>query len=135
MLRLASNWVRDEVYRGVVNAGFGDLNPSHLQMFRYPGLDGTRPGQLAAELQITKQAVNILAGHLEELGHITREPDPADGRARIIRLTESGRAVEAAVHHHARITEQRIGATLGDAGLAGLRRALAQVLQVIPTTM
>ncbi len=120
MLRVVSNWVRDEIYAEVVEAGFDDLNPAHLAMFRYPGLDGTRPSEMAVELQITKQAVNNLAGHLEEHGYISREPDPLDGRARVIRLTERGRAVEQTVHDRARANEQRIAEILGPEGFAWL---------------
>ena len=68
MLRVVSNSVRDRVFDAVVAAGFDDLNPAHVQMFRYPGLDGMRPSQVAAELQITADA-----------GHAAFEP--ANSRA------------------------------------------------------
>jgi len=42
---------------------------------------------LADQLQITKQSVNDLLRHLEQHGYITRQHDPTDGRARIVRLT------------------------------------------------
>lgn len=130
MLRVVSNWVRDEVYAGVLRGGH-DLNPAHLAMFRYPGLDGTRPSQLAAELQVTKQAVNQLVGHLEERGYITREVDPADGRGRIIRLTGRGRDVEATVHEQARAAEGRIAETLGASGFARFHRELERLFHAI----
>lgn len=133
MLRVVSNWVRDQVYDAVVDAGFDDLNPAHVQLFRYPGLDGMRPTQVADELQITKQAVALLAGHLEENGYITREPDPDDGRVRVIRLTPEGRRVETTIHRHARLAERRIESILGprdferfETGLTTLFRAVTQ---------
>lgn len=127
MLRVVSNWVRDQVYDGVVADGYADINPAHLAMFRYPGLDGLRQSHLATQLQITKQAVNMLAGHLEAHGYITRDADPADGRARVIRLTSRGRAVQSSVHEHARLAELRVAAILGERGFTHLRDELERL--------
>ena len=46
--------------------------------------------KLADQVGITKQSVNDLLGHLEGHGYLVRVPDPADGRARVIRLTAKG---------------------------------------------
>jgi DNA-binding MarR family transcriptional regulator len=129
MLRVVSNWVRDQVYAAIVEAGYEDLNPAHLAMFRYPGPDGMRPSQLAAQLQMTKQAVNQLAGHLEERGYMVREADPVDGRGRVIRLTAKGRSVEAAVIDEARAVELRIAEILGPDGFALLQGELKHLFR------
>ena len=131
MLRVVSNWVRDQVYAGVAADGFDDLNPSHLAMFRYPGLDGMRPSQLVTELQVSKQAVNQLTDHLERRGYIVRETDPLDGRGRVVRLTAKGRRVEAAVHEHARTAELRIAEILGQRGFAHLRGELESLFRAV----
>jgi DNA-binding MarR family transcriptional regulator len=57
-------------------------------------LDGLRPIELAERLRITKQSVNDLLGHLEQHGYLIREPDPADRRARVLRLTAKGQHFE-----------------------------------------
>jgi DNA-binding MarR family transcriptional regulator len=131
MLRVVSNWVRDGVYAGVLREGYDDLKPAHLAMFRYPGLDGMRPSQMATELQMTRQAVNILAGHLEQHGYISRQPDPVDGRGRIIRLTAKGRRLETAVHEHARDAELRITEMLGARDFALLRSKLEELFRQV----
>jgi DNA-binding MarR family transcriptional regulator len=131
MLRVVSNWVRDQVYAGVAEDGFEDLHPAHLALFRYPGLDGMRPSQLAGELQMTKQAVNQLAGHLEERGYIVREPDAVDRRGRVIRLTPKGQRVEAAVREHARAVERRIAEVLGPSGFGQLHTELAHLFREV----
>lgn len=133
MLRVVSNWVRDQVYAGVAQAGFDDLNPAHITMFRYPGLDGTRPSQLAAQLQMSKQAVNLLAGHLEQCGYIVREPDPIDGRGKVIRLTAKGRRVESSVHEHARRAEAAVAAILGPRGFDRLHAELERLFEHVLT--
>ncbi len=48
--------------------------------------------QLADHLGITKQAASELVQHLVDRRYLTREPDPADGRSRLLVLTERGRS-------------------------------------------
>ena len=82
-------------------------------MFRHPTLNGQRPTQLADQLQITKQSVNDLLGHLETAGYLTRQPDPTDRRARIIRLTAKGKRLEQTVRDNAQAADQQIAELLG----------------------
>ena len=51
---------------------------------------GLLEGFLANRLHLSKQATNDLLRDLEQMGYLRLEPDPADGRARIIRYTERG---------------------------------------------
>src|SRR3954462_6980398 len=70
--------------------GFADLDFAHLNVFQYPGPQGTRPSELAARLGITKQALNYLLGELERLDYLERQPDPDDLRSRRVVLTQRG---------------------------------------------
>jgi DNA-binding MarR family transcriptional regulator len=124
MLRVVWQWVRDQLYAGVVGAGFDDLNAAHVGLWRYPGLDGLRPSQLAERSGITKQSVNDLLGHLERQGYLDRVPDPADGRARVIRLTSRGRQLEQRIYGEAGAAERRIAETLGPRRFAQLKSSL-----------
>jgi DNA-binding MarR family transcriptional regulator len=54
------------------------------------GTDGTRPSVLAEGAWITKQAIGKRIHELEARGLVTVEPDPADGRAVIVRRTAEG---------------------------------------------
>lgn len=94
MLRDVWQWVRDQMYAGVVAAGYDDLSAAHVGLWRYPGLEELRPSQIADRVGITKQSVNDLLGHLEQHGYILRVPDLVDGRARVIRLTPKGRRLQ-----------------------------------------
>ena len=94
MLRDVWQWVRDQMYAGVVAAGYDDLSAAHVGLWRYPGLEELRPSQVADRVGITKQSVNDLLGHLEQHGYILRVPDLVDGRARMIRLTPKGRRLQ-----------------------------------------
>jgi DNA-binding MarR family transcriptional regulator len=124
MLRLVWQWVRDQLYAGVVAAGYDDLNAAHVGLWRYPGLDGLRPSQLADRAGITKQSVNDLLGHLERHGYLLRLPDSADGRARVIRLTSRGRQLEATIYKAAGASQLRIADILGPQRFAHLYSSL-----------
>ncbi|HMC40685.1 MAG TPA: MarR family transcriptional regulator [Acidimicrobiales bacterium] len=124
MMRVVWEWVRDEMYAGVVAAGYDDLNAAHVGLWRYPGLDGMRPSQLADQAGITKQSVNDLLGHLEQHGYLARVPDSADGRARVIRLTAKGHRLQKTIYAEAGAAQQRIAEILGPRRFAQLHRSL-----------
>jgi len=113
MMRVVWQWVRDQLYAGVVAAGFDDLSAAHVALWRYPGLDGVRPSQLADRVGITKQSVNDLLGHLEQHEYLMRVPDSADGRARVIRLTSKGRRLQETIYAEAGSAQLRIAEILG----------------------
>jgi 7,8-dihydropterin-6-yl-methyl-4-(beta-D-ribofuranosyl)aminobenzene 5'-phosphate synthase len=98
---------------GVVAARYDDLNAAHVGLWRYPGLDGLRPSQVADRLGITKQSVNDLLGRLQRHGCLERVPDSADARARVIRLTYKGRRLEETVYAEARAAQMRSSEILG----------------------
>jgi len=130
-MRLAHQWILEQVYAGVVAAGFEDLGRAHVGMFRYPTPHGLRPSELADQLQITKQSVNDLLHDMEVRGYLVRVPDPSDGRARVIRLTAKGRQLEEIVYDGAQSAELAIAELLGPHRFAQLRRSLEEVVSHI----
>ena len=52
--------------------------------------NGSRLTELAERSGFTKQAVGEAVTELEKLGYLERLPDPTDGRAKIIKLTDFG---------------------------------------------
>ncbi len=127
LLRLAWQRIRNRIYSGVQADGYDDLNPAHVALFRYEGLHGQRPTQLAESMQITKQSVNDLIRHLEQCGYAELRPDPSDKRARLLCLTSRGRRLEAAVQKHAREAESELEGELGRDRLHELLSALRQI--------
>lgn len=134
MLRLVWQWARDQIYSGVLEAGYDDLNPAHVALFRHPSLDGMRPTELAGQLQITKQSINDLVGHLEQRGYVVRKPDPDDGRGRVVRLTPKGRRLEQTINAHARQAELGIAEMLGPRRFAAFHGALEELASRITQT-
>ena len=64
---------------------------------------------------------------LQERGLIEREPDPADRRVRLLRLTPGGRRVHAAVRAAIRVEEERLLAELPAADRRVFLRALQRL--------
>ncbi len=131
LLRLGWQWVREQIFSGVLAAGYDDLNPAHVGLFRHPTLDRQRPSALADQLQITRQSVNDLLGHLEQCGYLTRETDPADGRARVVRLTAKGRRLEKTINGHAQAAELKIAELLGPRRFSQLRNELEELANYV----
>ncbi len=113
LLRVVWQWVRDQLYAGVVAAGYDDLSAAHVALWRHPGIEGLRPSQLADRAGITKQSVNDLLGHLERRGYLERVPDPTDGRARVIRLTPRGWQLGQTIYSEAGEAQRQIAEILG----------------------
>jgi DNA-binding MarR family transcriptional regulator len=93
LLRMPLETVRRRMLERLHENGFDDLEAAHLTVLQYPGPQGKRPSELAAELQISKQALNYLLGELERLGYLERRPDPDDRRSKRIALTPRGMAI------------------------------------------
>ena len=129
--RRVYQWVRHTMVAEVTAAGFTDLNPAHVAVFRNPRPDGMSPSELAEQLQITKQSVNELLGHLERHGYLVREPDPRNSRRRRIRLTDRGREVQAIGHAAAWRAERTVAELLGEHRLADLRRDLTDLVALL----
>jgi DNA-binding MarR family transcriptional regulator len=85
--------VQDELYRRLEAAGYGDLRPRHGIVIAYLDEQGSRATELAALSGRHKQLVGRVVDELEALGYVTRTPDPADRRAKLVVPTSRGRAV------------------------------------------
>jgi DNA-binding MarR family transcriptional regulator len=92
LLQLAYGMFERELYPRLNAAGYSDLRPGHGCVFGTITPEGDRLTVLAERAALTKQSVGEVVSELERAGYVERVPDPADGRAKIIRLTERGEA-------------------------------------------
>ncbi len=128
LFRFGLHEIRNRIATGVREAGFEDVRPAHVTLFRWPGPDGRRPGEVAADVRISKQRVNDLLRDLDRLGYLSLERDRDDNRARIIRLTARGRRLhQIAVGIHAQI-ETEWSQAIGSKRYNQLRRALDDLI-------
>ena len=129
-LRLVSNWVIARTFDDVRSTGYEDLGQAHVLLFRRPSMHGRRPTAIAETMQITKQSVNELLGHLEDRGYLTRAVDPSDRRARIVRLTRRGRALERTVIDASGQADRDLAKMLGAVRFRRLRADLDEIVRL-----
>ena len=127
----------DVIQRRIVDAlhehGFDDLVAAHLSILRWPGPDGERPVELAAQANMTKQALNYLLGQLETRGYLERRSDPDNLRYKRVYLTQRGDATREIIRDAVREVEAEWAAELGADDLEQLRALLARLATVVRT--
>jgi DNA-binding MarR family transcriptional regulator len=118
-----------EVHRRLAEEGHPEIRPGHGCVFRFVDSEGSRLTELAERAGYTKQAVGEVAADLEALGYVERVPDPEDGRAKIIRLTDSGRDALAAARRIFADIERHWSEQFGEERIAQLRETVELLLE------
>jgi DNA-binding MarR family transcriptional regulator len=128
LLETARMLRRDAVRRLEERSGFAGFRATHATLLHHVSPEGTRSGDIAAALGVSKQAISQLVSELEEMKVVERVPDPTDGRAKLVRFTPAGRegALEGLVVMAE--LEREISAALGQDEVRSLRDALTRVM-------
>ena len=126
-LRLATEVVREEIFARVQDAGHPGFTGATFPLWRFEGLDGRQPSDIARTSGLSKQAVNDQLGALERHGYLERVPHPADGRARIVRLTERGWQLDRAVRAAAQQVEEAWSLDVGEPTWQDFRAVLDRI--------
>lgn len=90
LLEMAAEAMFVEFREELIEAGYGDVRPTHGCVFRFVREDGIRLTELANLAAMTKQSIGEIVDDLAGRGYVERFPDPADKRAKLIRLTAKG---------------------------------------------
>jgi DNA-binding MarR family transcriptional regulator len=104
--------------------GYQDVRLAHSALFAHIDLEGTRSSELAERAGMTKQGMGQLVADLEKKGYVERVEDPADGRAKLVRLTKKGRRHVRDAREIIREIETAYARGLGDERLETLRAIL-----------
>nr|WP_310522798.1 MarR family transcriptional regulator [Polymorphobacter sp.] len=83
--------------------------------------EGIGIGALADRLSADASTVSRLLRPLAAAGLLILDPDPADGRAKLVRLTDAGHERRRAAATGWSAAQDRVRETLGDGRLAALR--------------
>jgi DNA-binding MarR family transcriptional regulator len=116
-----------EFRQALVGAGYADIRPTHGCVFRFVQEDGMRLTDLAANAGMTKQSVGEVVDDLAHLGYVERIPDPADRRAKLIRLTSKGEVARGVGANLFAEIEARWADRYGADRLADLRTLLEEI--------
>jgi DNA-binding MarR family transcriptional regulator len=112
---------------GVQAAGH-PIRMAHSIVFVHIELDGIRLTELAARASMTPQAMGELLDNLQQLGYVERIPDPSDGRAKLIVLTDRGLDVLQAGFDTISAIEADLADLIGPRRLKELRVGLRKII-------
>lgn len=90
----------------VANARGMDTGVALQGVLRFVGERESRATHLAARLGVSAPVLSRHIAELEDLGLVHRRPDPEDGRAQLVALTEAGRARLVEIEEHRTATLQ-----------------------------
>ncbi|WP_439656549.1 MarR family winged helix-turn-helix transcriptional regulator [Lentzea sp. HUAS TT2] len=129
LLFIPNRDVENRVLAAVNAAGFG-VTQAQARVLMRVDPEGTRLTVLAEAAQVTKQTAGFLVDQLEKSGYVERVPDPEDGRARLVKVTEKALgAVPVANEELARI-EAEWEQHIGKRRMAQLREALEMLGEI-----
>ncbi|MEJ7742619.1 MAG: MarR family winged helix-turn-helix transcriptional regulator [Nocardioidaceae bacterium] len=127
VLRLSGQLV-EGIQEGLARRGFLDVRPAQGFAFvRISDGDATT-ADVALHLEITKQAASQLVEHLVRGGYVIRQIDARDARARLLVLTERGRACTAAAEDAAAETVETWRKRLGPTEFESFQAALSAIM-------
>jgi len=112
---------------GVQAAGH-PIRMAHSMVFVHIDLDGIRLTQLAERASMTPQAMGELVDDLVQMGYVARIPDPSDGRAKLIVLTDEGYDNLQAAFDTISGIERDLARMLGKRRLVDLRASLREII-------
>lgn len=130
LLFVAHRAMENRIFAALARAGFDDFTLAQARVMQRIGPQGTRLTELAEQAQVTKQTASHLVDQLERSGYVRRTPDPADARARLVRLAERGTAAQPVAAAVVAEVEAEWRAHLGERRWRQLREALAALREI-----
>lgn len=124
LLMLASQEFVIELRAALAEQGFDDQGRSDGYVFRALAATPMTTSELADRLEISKQGAGQIVEDMERRGYVERRPDPTDGRARLLHLSERGRAALAAARRFHQRYERALISRHGKEAVATLRELL-----------
>jgi DNA-binding MarR family transcriptional regulator len=119
---------RDDLAAPRADAGYADVREPHFQIFGNIRMGGIRLTELADRAQLSLAATSELVNDLADLGYLTRRPDPADGRAKLIELTKRGRDLMTDAGNRVAAIERRWTALAGERNFTQMCRTMQRLL-------
>ena len=128
LLRIPYQAFIAQLHEELTAAGYPEVRPAHGMVFQHLSAEGSRVTELAERSQVSKQWMGTLVDDLEARGYLVRVPDPTDGRAKVVRLTEQGQELLGVAQGISRRVEAAWAARVGERRLQQLRRLLVEVI-------
>jgi len=112
------------LFNSLAAKGYPEIRHAHGAFFRHILPEGSRLTDLAEMAGMTKQSMAYLVNDLESHGHVKMQPDPVDGRAKLVKLTTRGRRLVKTLLETSAEVEASMAAYVGEKDMKHLRRLL-----------
>jgi DNA-binding MarR family transcriptional regulator len=116
-----------ELHNRLAEEGYEEIREAHGCVFGFIEPEGSRLTFLAERSGLTKQAVGESVDDLERLGYVARAPDPTDGRAKLVLLTQKGAKARQLGRSILAEIEQRWAEEIGEERVAAMRETLEDI--------
>lgn len=130
LLLRASRLLHDRASR----TGDTGLRVAHMTLLQQVSAEGTRQTDLAQKLSVSKQAIGQLVSELVGLAMVKRDPDPADARATLVRLTAKGQKAQSGGQAVFDEVHGELEGKMGKAGVEKLESALSSLIDALSAT-
>jgi DNA-binding MarR family transcriptional regulator len=127
LLQKPYGYLQKSFYGELQKRGYPEIRPAHSAVFRNLLPGGSRIADLATEAGMTKQSMGYLVNNLCESGFLKLEPDPADARAKLVKLTRDGEAVVGTLHELSNDLVGRLANEFGSDWVSDMRHKLHQL--------
>ena len=134
LLRLLYQNYSQDIHSALLEAGFGDIRPTHANVFPFVPPEGITVTELAELARVRKQTMAEAVDQLERMGYVERRPNPRDRRSRLVFLTERGASVKPVALVTAARVEERWAELTSPEELEALRASLLHLLTELRAT-
>jgi DNA-binding MarR family transcriptional regulator len=131
LLMTAKNAAIEELTERLKEHGYDEVREGHGCVFGFIQPEGSRLTALAEASGLSKQAVGEAVDDLQRLGYVERVPDPTDGRAKIVHLTERGADALRVGRQALSDVERRWAEELGEERVAAMRETLEDIYALV----
>lgn len=129
----AGRALQADMVREAHRRGHPEIKQAHNAVFSMLTTSGARAADMAARAGMTRQSMGEVIRDLVALGILEMVPDPADGRAKIVKYTEQGLAFARRGYQHIIDLEAKFAAEFGEKEYATVREVLSRVVELIET--
>jgi DNA-binding MarR family transcriptional regulator len=128
LLRLLNQHWGQQVHEALHEAGFDGIGAANANVIPFVPEEGIQVSELAKLARVRKQSMAQSVEQLEQLGYLERRPDPNDRRARLVFLTDRGKAVRPVAVKAGREVEKQWAQLTSQEEVESLRASLQELL-------
>lgn len=134
LLRLVHQHWNQAIKAALEEAGFGDVPPSHANVFAFVPPEGIRVSELTTVAHARKQTVTEAVQELEKLGYLRRRTDRTDRRAKLVFLSLKGQAIRPIAMAAGKQVGESWAALTSPEDIEILRKTLRDLMTHLATT-